>query len=65
LALLRIIYEILDKAGVKHPVNDIEFVPAVEAFAPETGFRAIGICWMKSEAGLSRTEKYANLLPKI
>jgi hypothetical protein len=65
----RVIYEILDKAGVKHPANDIEFVLAVEAFAPETGFRAIEICWMtwliQSEAGLSRTEKYAALLPKI
>ena len=65
----RVIYEILDKAGVKHPANDIEFVLAVEAFAPETGFRAIEICWMtwliQSEAGLSRTEKYASLLPKI
>ena len=65
----RVIYEILDKAGVKHPANDIEFVLAVEAFAPETGFRAIELCWMtwliQSEAGLSRTEKYASLLPKI
>ncbi len=65
----RVIYEILDKAGVKHPANDIEFVLAVEAFAPQTGYRAIEICWMtwliQSEAGLSRTEKYAALLPKI
>jgi len=69
LALLRIIYEILDKAGVKHPVNDIEFVPAAEAFAPQTGYSTIEICQMarllQSEAGLSRTEKYAALLPKI
>jgi hypothetical protein len=65
----RVIYEILDTAGIKRPANDIEFVLAVEAFAPQTGYRAIEICWMtwliQSEAGLSRTEKYAALLPKI
>ena len=65
----RVIYEILDAAGIKRPVNDIEFVLAVEALAPQTGYRAIEICWMtwliQSEAGLSRTEKYASLLPKI
>jgi hypothetical protein len=65
----RVIYEILATAGMKLPANDIEFVLAVEALAPETGFRAIEICWMtwliQSEAGLSRTEKYAALLPKI
>ena len=65
----RVIYEILDAAGIKRPANDIEFVLAVEALAPQTGYRAIEICWMtwliQSEAGLSRTEKYASLLPKI
>ena len=65
----RVIYEILDTAGVKRPANDIEFVLAVEAIAPQTGYKAIEICWMtwliQSEAGLSRTEKYAALLPKI
>jgi len=65
----RVIYEILDAAGIKRPVNDIEFVLALEALAPQTGYRAIEICWMtwliQSEAGLSRTEKYASLLPKI
>ena len=65
----RVIYEILDAAGIKRPANDIEFVLAVEALAPQTGYRAIEICWMtwliQSEAGLSRTEKYAGLLPQI
>ena len=65
----RVIYEILDAAGIQRPANDIEFVLAVEALAPQTGYRAIEICWMtwliQSEAGLSRTEKYAALLPKI
>ncbi len=65
----RVIYEILGTAGIKRPANDIEFVLAVEALAPQTGYRAIEICWMtwliQSEAGLSRTEKYASLLPKI
>ena len=65
----RVIYEILDTAGIKRPANDIEFVLQVEALAPQTGYKAIEICWMtwliQSEAGLSRTEKYASLLPKI
>lgn len=65
----RVVYEILDAAGIKRPANDIEFVQKVEALAPQTGYRAIEICWMtwliQSEAGLSRTEKYASLLPKI
>ena len=65
----RVIYEILDTAGIQRPANDIEFVLAIEAIAPHTGYRAIEICWMtwliQSEAGLSRIEKYASLLPKI
>ena len=65
----RVIYEILDTVDIQHPANDIEFVLAVEAIAPQTGYRAIEICWMtwliQSEAGLSRIEKYAALLPKI
>lgn len=65
----RVIFEILEKAGIRLPGNDIEFVQLVEKMAPQTGYRAIELCWMtwliQSEAGLSRTEKYASLLPKI
>lgn len=65
----KVIYEILDKAGVRRPANDIDFVIFVEKIAPKLGYRAIELCWMtwliQSEAGLSRTEKYADLLPKI
>jgi hypothetical protein len=65
----RVIFEILHEAGIKLPESDIEFVQLVESLAPATGYRAIELCWMtwlvQSEAGLSRTEKYAALLPKI
>lgn len=65
----KVIYEILDMAGMEHPDRDLEFIRMVERLAPETGYRAIELCWMtwlvQSEAGLSRTEKYAYLLPKI
>jgi hypothetical protein len=65
----RVIYEILDKAGIPFPTTDIGFIRLVEELAPQTGYRAIELCWMtwliQSEAGLSRTEKYASLLPKI
>ncbi|MGA9049263.1 MAG: hypothetical protein WB588_09750 [Dehalococcoidia bacterium] len=65
----RVIYEILHQAGIKLPESDIEFIHLVERLAPSTGYRAIELCWMtwlvQSEAGLSRTIKYASLLPKI
>lgn len=65
----KVIYEILSVAGIVRPAGDMEFIRLVERLAPETGYRAIEICWMtwlvQSEAGLSRTEKYADLLPKI
>jgi hypothetical protein len=65
----RVIYEILHKANMALPKTDIDFVLLVEKFAPQTGYRAIDLCWMtwliQSEAGLSRSEKYAALLPKI
>jgi hypothetical protein len=65
----RVIFEILEKAKIKLPENDIEFVALVEKLAPLTGYKAIELCWMtwliQSEAGLSRTEKYADLLPQI
>jgi hypothetical protein len=65
----RVIFEILTKARMDLPQTDIDFVLLVEDLAPHTGFRAIELCWMtwliQSEAGLSRTEKYAGLLPQI
>jgi hypothetical protein len=65
----KVIYEILNIAGMERPAGDLEFIRMVERLAPQTGYRAIELCWMtwlvQSEAGLSRTEKYADLLPKI
>jgi len=65
----KVIYEILSKANIPLPANDLDFIRLVEKLAPQTGYRAIELCWMtwlvQSEAGLSRTQKYASLLPKI
>ena len=65
----KVIYEILDRAGITRPQTDIDFVLLLEKLAPATGYRSIELCWMtwlvQSEAGLSRTEKYAGLLPQI
>lgn len=65
----RVIGEILDKAHLEMPADDIGFVLLVERMAPEAGYKAIELCWMtwliQSEAGLSRVEKYASLLPLI
>jgi hypothetical protein len=65
----KVIYEILNKASIPLPASDMDFIVLVEVLAPKTGYKAIELCWMtwliQSEAGLSRTEKYASLLPKI
>jgi hypothetical protein len=65
----RVIAEILAKANMEMPSTDIGFVRLMEEMAPEVGYRAIELCWMtwlvQSEAGMSRMEKYASLLPKI
>jgi hypothetical protein len=65
----RVIAEILAKANMEMPSTDIGFVRLMEDMAPEVGYRAIELCWMtwliQSEAGMSRMEKYASLLPKI
>jgi hypothetical protein len=65
----RVIAEILDKANMEMTSTDIEFVRLMDKMAQETGYRAIELCWMtwlvQSEAGMSRIEKYAALLPKI
>ena len=65
----RVIAEMLAKANVEMPSTDIEFVKFMERIAPEVGYKAIALCWMtwmiQSEAGMSRMEKYAALLPRI
>jgi len=65
----RVIAEMLAKANVEMPATDIEFVKFMERIAPEVGYKAIALCWMtwmiQSEAGMSRMEKYAKLLPRI
>jgi hypothetical protein len=65
----RVIAEMLAKANVDMPSTDIEFVRFMERMAPEVGYKAIALCWMtwmiQSEAGMSRMEKYAALLPRI
>jgi hypothetical protein len=65
----RVIAEMLAKANMEMPSTDIEFVRFMERMAPEVGYKAIALCWMtwmiQSEAGMSRMEKYAALLPKI
>jgi hypothetical protein len=65
----RVVAEMLAKAKVEMPATDIEFVKFMERIAPEVGYKAIAMCWMtwmiQSEAGMSRMEKYAKLLPRI
>ena len=65
----RVIAEMLAKANMEMPSTDIEFVRFIERMAPEVGYKAIALCWMtwmiQSEAGMSRIEKYAALLPRI
>ena len=65
----RVIAEMLARANVEMPSTDIEFVRFMERMAPEVGYKAIALCWMtwmiQSEAGMSRMEKYAALLPRI
>ena len=65
----RVIAEMLAKANVEMPSTDIDFVRFMEHIAPQVGYKAIELCWMtwliQSEAGMSRMEKYAGLLPKI
>jgi hypothetical protein len=65
----RVIEEILIQAGIEMPSSDIKFVKLVDYIARETGYKAIELCWMtwmiQSEAGISRMEKYSDLLPRI
>ena len=65
----RVIAEILAKANMEMSSTDIDFVRLMDMMAHDTGYRAIELCWMtwmvQSEAGMSRMEKYATLLPEI
>jgi hypothetical protein len=65
----KVLFQILDRVNIPHPKSDIDFILLIEKLAPCTGYRAIELCWMtwlmQSEAGLSRTEKYASILPQI
>ena len=65
----KVINEILTKADMEMPSTDIDFVLLMEHIALEVGYRAIELCWMtwliQSEAGISRSEKYSALLPRI
>jgi len=65
----KVMGEILSKANIEMPTNDVDFVRLVEQVARETGYKAIELCWMtwliQSEAGISRIEKYRETLPKI
>lgn len=65
----KVIGEILGKAGMEMPVNDLNFIRLVEKIAKDTGYKPIELCWMtwliQSEAGISRMEKYSAVLPRI
>jgi hypothetical protein len=66
----RVIEGILRESKADMPAsNDLTFVESVHRIAERTGYRAIELCWMtwliQTEAGLSRMEKYAGILPKI
>jgi hypothetical protein len=65
----KVLGEILSKAKMVLPSNDIDFVRVVERIAGETGYKPIELCWMswlvQSEAGISRVKKYSGILPKI
>jgi len=65
----RVIGEILGKAGMEMPSNDIDFVKLVEKIAKQTGYKAIELCWMtwviQSEAGVTKIKKYSRVLERI
>ena len=65
----RVIWEILEKAGLKMPFNDVDFVRLVEKIAKQTGYKAIELCWMtwliQQEAGIAKIRKYSKLLETI
>ena len=65
----KVIIEMLSKADITCPPDDIGFVKFIEEISPATGYKAIELCWMtwliQSEAWLSTSSKYANLLDRI
>ena len=65
----RVINGIIEEAGEKPPATDIDFVKTVESLGPETGYRAIELCWMtwliQSEADVIHMQKHKEILSKI
>ncbi|MFH1087142.1 MAG: hypothetical protein V1737_00980, partial [Chloroflexota bacterium] len=64
-----VVGEMIGRAGIEIPADDIAFVRLTHQIAARTGYRPIEICWMtwliQSEAGVSRTQKYSAVLSKI
>lgn len=65
----RVINGIFIEAGKAPVKEDMAFIEAVHALAAKTGYKAIELCWMtwliQSEGEVSKTEKYAEVLPYI
>jgi len=66
----RVIKEILEQAKAKMSTSDDStFIETVHKIAERTGYRPIELCWMtwlvQSEAGVDRSVKYAEVLPRI
>ena len=66
----RVVAKILKESNVDMPkADDLAFIETVHEISRKTKYRAIEICWMtwliQSEAGVSRSEKYSKILPKI
>jgi len=65
----RVINGILTKAGLEPVDNDIEFIEKAEEIASLCGYKPIELCWMtwliQAEKGITRMEKYSNILTKI
>lgn len=65
----RVINEILERAGLEHVDDDIEFIKKAEELALAFGYRPIELCWMtwliQPEGKMMRMEKYSNVISKI
>ncbi len=65
----RVINGILGEAGSEPVEDDLAFIEEVHRIASLTGYKAIELCWMtwlvQSEGGKARSEKYAEILPRI
>ncbi|MEM3055696.1 MAG: hypothetical protein QW639_00510 [Candidatus Bathyarchaeia archaeon] len=65
----RVINEILERAGLEHVDDDIEFIKKAEELALACGYRPIELCWMtwliQPEGKMMIMEKYSNVISKI